>query len=318
MKIKKSILVLCLLGILAFAGYIADLELGEIDIQNSNSANSIEQEVLTTENNTGKKNGQNGITVPETKKDAVINSEDKELDRNGSGKTKANDAEPKVLKMGSQGEEVKVLQEKLNKFGYKLIADGIFGQGTESAVYDFQRRNKIKSNGIVDKSTYDKLDLPPCEETMYKPPNNTYASSSNSAEKFINSRNANSSTDYYIWVNTKDTKVYIFEGYNRNWKLIKNMLCTVGKSSSPTIKGTFKVGSKGASFVVKDNPKLQCNYYTQISGNYLFHTVLLYRNGKIADGRLGAKLSHGCVRLSIENAKYIHDTMPKGTSIYVS
>lgn len=96
------------------------------------------------------------------------------------------------------------------------------------------------------------------------------------------------------------------------------MLCTVGKSSSPTIKGTFKVGAKGDSFVVKDNPKLKCDYFTQISGNYLFHTVLLYRNGKIADGRLGAKLSHGCVRLSIENAKYIHDTMPKGTSIYIN
>lgn len=153
-----------------------------------------------------------------------------------------------------------------------------------------------------------------------KPKNHTFAPKIkyNKCENFINKRNAISQTAYYIWVNTTIPKTYIFKGYNHHWKLIKFMPCTVGKNSSPTIKGTFKVGNKGKSFIVKNNPKLMCKYFTQIHGNYLFHTVLLNRNGTIANGTLGAKISHGCIRLSIKNAKYIYNNIPSGSTIYIN
>jgi lipoprotein-anchoring transpeptidase ErfK/SrfK len=62
-----------------------------------------------------------------------------------------------------------------------------------------------------------------------------------------------------------------------------------------------------------------CWYATQISGNYLFHSVLYYPGSKsrIKDGRLGMGVSHGCVRLAIENAKWIYDTIPRGTRIVI-
>ena len=59
-----------------------------------------------------------------------------------------------VLKLGSKGNEVKVLQEKLN-----LKADGIFGPLTEEAVKDFQRSNGLKVDGIVGANTLSKLNL---------------------------------------------------------------------------------------------------------------------------------------------------------------
>ena len=31
------------------------------------------------------------------------------------------------------------------------------------------------------------------------------------------------------------------------------------------------------------------------------------------DGRVGIPLSHGCVRLQIDNAKWIYDNIPRGT-----
>ena len=37
----------------------------------------------------------------------------------------------------------------------------------------------------------------------------------------------------------------------------------------------------------------------------------------ITDGRLGINASHGCVRLSIENAKWIYNTIPSGTKVIV-
>ena len=59
-----------------------------------------------------------------------------------------------VLKLGSKGNEVKLLQEKLN-----LKADGIFGPLTEEAVKDFQRSNGLKVDGIVGTNTLSKLNL---------------------------------------------------------------------------------------------------------------------------------------------------------------
>ena len=59
-----------------------------------------------------------------------------------------------VLKLGSRGNEVKVLQEKLN-----LKADGIFGPLTEEAVKDFQRSNGLEVDGIAGAGTLSKLNL---------------------------------------------------------------------------------------------------------------------------------------------------------------
>lgn len=224
------------------------------------------------------------------------------------------------LKIGSMGKHVFILQKNLNKFGYDLNSDGIFGTLTQIAILDFQKKNKLYCDGIVGEKTWEKLSVSPTKRTMYNPKTEIFKpiSSSNPAEKFVNNRNSNSSTGYYIWVSTPNTKTYIFKGYNHHWRLIKAMSCTVGKASTPTIKGTFLVGNKGTSFIVKNNPQLMCKYYTQISGNYLFHSVLLYRNGKIANNTLGARASHGCIRLSIKNSKYIYSNIPKKSSIYIS
>lgn len=59
-----------------------------------------------------------------------------------------------VLKLGSKGNDVKLLQEKLN-----LKADGIFGPITEEAVKDFQRSNGLEVDGIVGTNTLSKLNL---------------------------------------------------------------------------------------------------------------------------------------------------------------
>ena len=63
---------------------------------------------------------------------------------------------------------MKDIQIKLNKFGYKLNADGNFGKLTYNAVMDFQMRNKLTRNGVVDVSTLKKMELKPTSATMYK------------------------------------------------------------------------------------------------------------------------------------------------------
>lgn len=58
-----------------------------------------------------------------------------------------------LLRKGSTGQGVKELQEKLNKLGYGLVVDGDFGNKTQTAVLDFQRKSNIEIDGIVGPTT---------------------------------------------------------------------------------------------------------------------------------------------------------------------
>ncbi len=62
-----------------------------------------------------------------------------------------------VLKRGSSGPEVKILQEQLNTVGVSCDIDGIFGPGTEKAVRTFQTAYGIDSDGMVGEHTRIKL-----------------------------------------------------------------------------------------------------------------------------------------------------------------
>jgi len=57
-----------------------------------------------------------------------------------------------LLKVGSKGEDVKKLQEKLG-----LGADGSFGPGTEKAVKEWQAKNGLTADGIVGDASWSKL-----------------------------------------------------------------------------------------------------------------------------------------------------------------
>lgn len=57
-----------------------------------------------------------------------------------------------LLKVGSKGDDVKKLQEKLG-----LIADGSFGPNTEKKVKEWQSANGLTADGIVGDSTWDKM-----------------------------------------------------------------------------------------------------------------------------------------------------------------
>jgi len=57
-----------------------------------------------------------------------------------------------LLKVGSQGEDVKKLQAKLG-----LTADGIFGNGTAAKVKEWQAANGLTADGIVGEGTWSKM-----------------------------------------------------------------------------------------------------------------------------------------------------------------
>lgn len=63
-----------------------------------------------------------------------------------------------TLKKGASGNITKLLQEKLVKLGYTTNGvDGIFGNGTYSAVREFQKTRGLSIDGVVGQNTWRKL-----------------------------------------------------------------------------------------------------------------------------------------------------------------
>jgi hypothetical protein len=59
----------------------------------------------------------------------------------------------RILGVGSKGEDVRVIQEALNRHGAGLNPDGDFGQHTRSAVIRFQQENSLQVDGEVGPQT---------------------------------------------------------------------------------------------------------------------------------------------------------------------
>ncbi len=124
-----------------------------------------------------------------------------------------------------------------------------------------------------------------------------------------------SNTEWLVLVDRASCKVGVFRGAKGMWNLVNYWDCSPGKDSTPTVSGVFRVGIRGYYF---DSGNARCYWYTQFYGNYLFHSVLYSKyNGSLIDGRLGMHLSHGCVRMDINNAKWIYDTIPSGSTVVV-
>ena len=130
--------------------------------------------------------------------------------------------------------------------------------------------------------------------------------------------NQDSPTNYIVIVDRAAHRVGVFKGSKYNWADAKYYKCCVGKPSTPTISGTYYIKSRGKYF--DTGTKGRCWYFTQINGNYLFHSVIYDRQKspkRIIDNSMDAAVSHGCVRLDLENAKWIYDNIPKNTKVII-
>ena len=56
---------------------------------------------------------------------------------------------------------------------------------------------------------------------------------------------ANSDTNWLIVTDTNACRTVVFYGQNGCWTAVKNLSCTPGKNSTPTVTGDFKVTGRG-------------------------------------------------------------------------
>lgn len=132
-------------------------------------------------------------------------------------------------------------------------------------------------------------------------------------------------SSYYVKVNTATNivTVYARDGANGYIIPVKNMLCSCGLASTPTIKGTYTIQRMGYWWELMG--PVWGQYVSRISGSYLFHSAWYYVNGNrytlsVSEYRkLGNNASHGCVRMTVGDAKWIFDNCNGSTvTVYSS
>jgi lipoprotein-anchoring transpeptidase ErfK/SrfK len=226
----------------------------------------------------------------------------------------------KNIKLHDVTDDVKQVQQYLATLKYPVIVDGKFGTATEFYVKELQFKAKLPQTGVVDDATYKVLSAPNQSQSLSftgtSTPSNIDYSSVQSKVNYLNSQDAYSQTGFYIWVNLANKQVNIFQGNDKTWQLTNTFQCDCGKPGTPTATGHFEMGMKMP--VLKTGSNQEVKWVSQISSNYLFHSILLSGNGQPQDSELGASISHGCVRLSIDNAKYIYDNIPSTTEIFIN
>ena len=117
-----------------------------------------------------------------------------------------------------------------------------------------------------------------------------------------------SGTSYLILVSRSRHEVGVFRGSFNNWNCIKFWSCVTGAPSTPTITGEYRTTGFKRTNLSTDARARWC---TQINGGYFFHSILA------SNSELGNSQSHGCIRLAVENAKWIYDNIWQGTKVYI-
>lgn len=135
--------------------------------------------------------------------------------------------------------------------------------------------------------------------------------------RFVNENNITSPTSNLITTDLTNKRTYVFNHTDgRTWNLLYNWPCTVGKPSTPTIRGTFFINGRKPYF---GSDSYRVKYATRILESYYYHSILFNAAGtEITNDTLGAALSHGCIRLAVENAQWIYDNILDSTAVVIN
>ena len=128
-----------------------------------------------------------------------------------------------------------------------------------------------------------------------------------------------SRTNYLIVIDRTNCQLGVYTGSVRNWTRRNRWSCSVGKSSTPTYTGSYEISSKQTYF---DSGYARCWYASKFNGNQLIHSQLYDQTDQPthimdADGGLGQHSTDGCVRLYIDNARWIYNNVPSNTRVVV-
>ena len=145
------------------------------------------------------------------------------------------------------------------------------------------------------------------------------ASNSEENESNVNEEIDISQIDgFYIKVNYQENVVtiYIKDEEGNYTKPYKAMVCSTGIATPKS--GVYKMSDRGEWGMMVG--RVWAQYYSRINGQILFHSVPYTSKSpnKLEYweyDKLGTTASAGCVRLTVEDSKWIYDNCPAGTEV---
>ena len=219
----------------------------------------------------------------------------------------------KKLAYGSKGDDVQLVQQRLKDLGfftYKKITNGYY-KNTQKAVEDFQKHNGLEVTGIVDEYTWNALFNDPDVADVLSPAR-TYEPTP---------------PQYFFEVDVNNQAVKVWR-YNRETKgytdLDRAFICATGTTKYPSPLGTFTLsGRKSPHCKFPTWGGGEARWWTKITEEIAFHSVLYGDSGddstlKVASfNGLGKRGSHGCIRMTVADAKWIYQHAEKGMQVWI-
>jgi len=220
----------------------------------------------------------------------------------------------KKLSYGSTGSDVQKVQERLKDLGfftYYKTTTGYYKQ-TQAAVEAFQGHNGLEVTGEVNEDTWNALFNDPSvvdasseAKPAFEPTPLPYFFEVDVKNQVVK-----------VWKYSKDTEDYT--------DLDRAFICATGTERYPSPLGTFTLSGRRAAHC--KFPKWgggEARWWTKITEEIAFHSVLYGDSGndatlKVASfNGLGRRGSHGCIRMTVADAKWIYDNAGAGMKVWI-
>ncbi|MDD4104237.1 MAG: peptidoglycan-binding protein [Eubacteriales bacterium] len=217
---------------------------------------------------------------------------------------------PGKLSYGSKGDKVAQLQDRLKELGYftrKSTAG--FYKHTQAAVAAFQKQNGLKDDGVVGEETW---------TALYSP---------SAARPFDPAKPTPEPTPipYALEVDVTNQliKVYGRDEQGGYSDFLRAMWCSTGTTRYPSDVGTFTITERRARWAEFPNwGGGKAQYWVRITSDIAFHSVIYSAydtkavNMKSVNA-LGKRASHGCIRLTLEDAKWVYQNIGPGVQVTI-
>jgi len=186
-----------------------------------------------------------------------------------------------------EGEAVWLAEARLRDLGYNINPDGIYDQETADVVKTFQLASGLLANGEINKDVWEAL--------MY----------GGDSQTCLSQEDEKKARHVRIEIDVAKHRLTLFE----NGKAIKSFPVGVGKSSTPTPLGEWKVINKGVNW--------GNGFGTRWMGlNVPWGIYGIHGTNKPSS--IGASQSHGCIRMQNRDVEILYPLVPLGTRVKIT
>lgn len=185
-----------------------------------------------------------------------------------------------------EGDAVWMVQARLKELGYDIEPNGIYSQSSSKAVKLFQTAHGLKDDGIVSQAVWETLMIGQANEPC------------------IADNNGKPEQRMFIEIDVSKRCLLLYQ----DEVLVKQYPVAVGKSSTPTPLGEWKIVQKSL------------NWGNGFGTRWMGLNVpwgIFGIHGTNKPGSIGTFASHGCIRMLNRHAEDLYPRVKEGTTVRI-